>query len=130
MSNTNTKIVASTKTEAMELFEMTGFPKDIQAARSLIEDIIYRKCGKVHCLGRSKTQIHIMFFSSHFIVIFCHLLVVKFRNFFLMLCTFTSKCTNHEEDCTNFVSESPNIKNILIWVKNDYLFTKMMPILT
>ena len=58
----NTKIVASTKTEAMELFEVTGFPKDIQTARSMIEDIIYRKSGKVHCLGRSKTKI-LCFFS-------------------------------------------------------------------
>ena len=76
MRDTNTKIVASNLTEAMALFEVTGIPKDIEAAGSLIEDMIYKKSGKVHRLGRSKTQI--MFFSSHLIVIFCHLLEVKF----------------------------------------------------
>ena len=64
----NTKIVASTKTEAMELFEVSGFPKDIQTARSMMEDIIYKKSKKVLRLGRSKTKI--LCFFSQFIVIF------------------------------------------------------------
>ena len=72
MRDTSTKIVASNLTEAMALFEVTGIPKDIKAVGSLIEDIIYKKSGKVHHLGRSKTQI-LCFFSSHLIVIFCHL---------------------------------------------------------
>ena len=49
---TNTEIVQSTKTETMYQFEVTGTRKNIEAALSMIEEIIYKKCGKKNtCSG-------------------------------------------------------------------------------
>ena len=42
---TNTGIIQSTKTGTMQQFEVTGPPKNIDAAFLMIEDIIYEKFG-------------------------------------------------------------------------------------
>ena len=60
---TKTGIVQSTKTKTMYQFEVTGTRKNIEAALSMIEEIIYKKSGKKNtCSGWYKTQIF-RFFS-------------------------------------------------------------------
>ena len=43
---TKTGIVQSTKTKTMYQFEVTGTRKNIEAALSMIEEIIYKESGK------------------------------------------------------------------------------------
>ena len=62
---TNTGIVESTKTETMHQFEVTGPPKNIEAARLMIEEVIFKKHGeKIDLSGWYKTQIFWVFFVS------------------------------------------------------------------